>query len=250
MANPCAEGRALSHLESIQFFQSPAHACSYLEGRQATTVFADPERQISTEEYSALSGLGFRRSGPYIYKPYCQTCQACVPTRVPVSDFFEGRRHRRIRRLNADLSMQITPPRDNETLWLLYQRYIRARHADGDMYPPSREQFSDFLVVGRPEARFIEFSLDGHLIAVAVVDWLSDSLSAIYTFFDPSASKRSLGTFAILELISRAKHLGLSYVYLGYWIEQSPKMNYKGDFLPQERLGPSGWQRYPIPPLR
>jgi arginine-tRNA-protein transferase len=83
-----------------------------------------------------------------------------------------------------------------------------------------------------------------------VVDWLSDSLSAIYTFFDPSASKRSLGTFAILELISRAKHLGLSYVYLGYWIEQSPKMNYKGDFLPQERLGPSGWQRYPIPPLR
>ncbi len=128
-----------------------------------------------------------------------------------------------------------------EEIWRLYERYINHRHADGDMYPANREQFDSFLVAGRPEARFTEYRLGEQLIAVAVSDELDDGLSAIYTFFDPDYADRSLGTYAILDLLHQTQLKALSHLYLGYWIQASDKMRYKAEFLPQERLSQAGW---------
>jgi len=232
----------MADLKSMRFFQSPDHGCSYLEGVDATTIFVDPEQPITTTDYTALSQLGFRRSGPYLYKPNCKSCDACVPVRIPVNAFTETRRYLRIRKKNKDLTTRISEPHDSDQVWRLYEDYINNRHADGDMFPPSRTQLLDFLVKGRPEARFVEYHLEDVLIAVSVMDQLDDSLSAIYTFFDPDHDHRSLGSLAILDLIQRTRALGFRYLYLGYWIAESRKMAYKATFLPQERLTTDGWE--------
>ncbi len=161
--------------------------------------------------------------------------------RVPVSQFMMKRRHQRVLKRNQDLSSKNLAPHNQEEIWRLYERYINHRHADGDMYPANREQFDSFLVAGRPEARFTEYRLGEQLIAVAVSDELDDGLSAIYTFFDPDYADRSLGTYAILDLLHQTQLKALSHLYLGYWIQASDKMRYKAEFLPQERLSQAGW---------
>ncbi|MGY8853366.1 MAG: arginyltransferase [Pseudomonadales bacterium] len=233
----------MTDLDALQFFQTPDHPCSYLPEQRATTVFADPDIIISTGLYTQLSQFGFRRSGAHIYRPHCGACQACIAVRLPVAAFTAKRRHQRVLKRNQDLAKQQTAPHNSEEIWSLYERYINHRHNDGDMYPADREQFVSFLVTGRPEAQFTEYRLGEQLIAVAVSDELQDGLSAIYTFFDPDHDPRSLGTFAILDLIQQTQAKGLPYLYLGYWIEASNKMHYKAEFLPQERLTTTGWQR-------
>jgi len=232
-------------LEALKFFQTPDHPCSYLPEQQATTVFADPDAIITTTLYSQLSQLGFRRSGAHLYRPHCTACNACIPVRIPVSAFAAKRRHQRVLTRNQDLSKQRLPPHNSDEIWTLYERYINHRHSDGDMYPADREQFVSFLVTGRPESRFTEYRLGKQLIAVAVSDQINDGLSAIYTFFDPDHAPRSLGTFAILDLMQQTVAAALPYLYLGYWIEASNKMRYKAEFRPQERLTTAGWQRIP-----
>ena len=233
----------MTALETLRFFQTPDHPCSYLPEQQATTVFADPDAIITTTLYSQLSQLGFRRSGAHIYRPHCAACNACVPVRLPVSIFRRKRRHQRVITRNQDLTKQQLPPHSNDEIWSLYERYINHRHSDGDMYPADREQFASFLVNGRPEALFTEYRLGNQLIAVAVSDQLNDGLSAIYTFFDPDHAQRSLGTLAILDLIQKTEAAELPHLYLGYWIEASNKMRYKAEFRPQEHLTTAGWQR-------
>ena len=231
----------MTSLSELRFFTTPAHDCSYLEGRQAITLFADPLAKIDKDLYSSLSSVGFRRSGTHIYRPYCQTCSACIPVRIPVHQFKVKRRFKRIYSKNADLQVTRIPPNYSEEYFGLYQKYIAVRHSDGDMYPPSREQFQSFLVDGRPEAAFIEFRTSEKLLAVAVMDELNNGLSAIYSFFEPDEEHRALGVYAILWMIEETKKKSLEHLYLGYWIKQCQKMNYKLDYKPIELYVNNHW---------
>ena len=232
----------MGEVTDVRLVLTPDHPCSYLPDRRARTLFVSPERSLDTTLQSALSRVGFRRSGEYLYRPQCDACRACIPTRVAVQRFAPNRRQRRARQRNADLRIDLVAATRNESIYRLYADYIRARHADGDMNPPSTSQFDSFLIGTWSQTMMLRAHLDDVLVAVAVVDLLDDGVSAVYTFFDPAAAKRSLGTFMVLSEIELAHTLQLPYLYLGYWIEGCEKMNYKGNFGPQERLGQSGWK--------
>lgn len=231
----------MTSLSELRFFATPPHDCSYIEDQQAVTIFADPAADIDTSLYSALSSVGFRRSGNHIYRPRCERCNACISVRIPVQAFRMDRRQRRIWNRNADLTIIRRPPALTTEYYSLYERYIVDRHADGDMYPPEIDQFRSFLVEGRAEAAFFEFREGDRLVAVSVADHLNDGLSAIYTFFDPDDSKRSPGVYAVLALAGQAANLQLPYLYLGYWIKQCAKMSYKTDYRPLELFINNRW---------
>lgn len=231
----------MSSLKTLIFFATPEHPCSYLEGRQATTMFVDPRAQVDKSLYSQLTELGFRRSGSHYYRPHCRGCNACIPVRIPVQQFRPDRSQRRIRKANQDLDLSLTPVRFDEEIYNLYERYINERHHDGDMYPASREQFTSFLIEGSIDGFFLEMRRDGQLIGVAVVDVLDNGMSAIYTMFEPGEEKRSLGTYAILWQVEEACRRGLPHLYLGYWIRQCRKMNYKTRFRPLQQLINGRW---------
>lgn len=230
--------------ERVRLFVTPEHPCSYLEGRQATTAFVDPATDVRGNLYTRLSQNGFRRSGRHVYRPSCHGCRACIPVRVPVDAFRWTRRFRKTWRRNADLTVSLAPPERTEEIYGLYARYVDGRHGDGDMAPASRAQFDGFLSAAWSPTTFVTFRTPtGALAAVAVVDRMGDGLSAIYTFFDTDEARRSLGTQAILWQIEHARALQLPYVYLGYWIRESPKMRYKIDFLPAELFVEGRWVR-------
>lgn len=231
----------MTDLAHLKFFATQPHACSYLPEAEATTLFLDPQEPVDTNTYSKLSALGFRRSGELLYRPRCRACNACVPARIPVKSFTPNRQQRRIYNRNSDLVISTVRPAMTEENYQLYARYITARHADGDMYPPSPEQFNSFLVSKDNWCFFHEFRYEGKLLAVAVTDHMDNGLSAVYTFFDPAEDRRSLGRYAILWQIREADRLGLPAVYLGYWIRNSPKMNYKTEYRPLELLISQQW---------
>jgi arginyl-tRNA--protein-N-Asp/Glu arginylyltransferase len=236
-----ANGNLVTSLSELRFFKTPAHDCSYLPGRQATTLFVDPSAEVGTDVYTALSSAGFRRSGEHIYRPYCEGCAACIPVRVPAQEFRLARRQKRTLKTNLDVVVKTQLPYFSEHYYKLYERYIIERHSDGDMYPPSRDQFNSFLVEGRKEALFFELTVGKELVGVAVVDQLNDGLSAIYTFFEPDFSDRGLGNFAVLWIIEETRRRGLNYVYLGYWIKQCQKMSYKMDYQPLQMFINNQW---------
>lgn len=231
----------MTELARLKFYATQAHPCSYLPTEQATTLFLDPCQPMDAQVYAELSEVGFRRSGDHLYRPHCQKCSACVPARLPAADFRPNRQQRRILSRNADLQVQAVRPAFSEEYYELYARYIEQRHADGDMYPPNREQFSTFLVRDLPFSRFYEFRLGNQLLAVAVTDVLPNGLSAVYTFYDPDEEHRSLGRFAILWQITETARLGLHAVYLGYWIKNCRKMNYKTQYRPIELFVNQHW---------
>lgn len=216
----------------IRFFVTDAHACSYLDGEKASTLFIDPEHPIDVALYSQLSRNGFRRSGAHVYRPHCSDCDACIPIRTLAEEFKPNRRMRRIKKGNDDLEIMMSPSVDRDEHYLLYERYINLRHQDGDMFPPSREQFDSFLSSEWGVTHFIEYRLNGQLIAASVTDVMDDGLSAIYTYFDPVEAHRSLGVFAILTQLDMCIDRGLPYLYLGYWIKACQKMSYKIDYRP------------------
>ena len=224
-----------------QFFITPAHPCSYLPDREAHTLFLDPRDTVIPATYRRLTEQGFRRSGAHLYRPHCKGCQACIPSRLPVEEFTPRRSQRRVAERNADLTMRLEPARFDETIFNLYSRYVAGRHGDGDMFPPTREQFRSFLLSPWSDTRFLSLYLDDVLVCVAVTDEQADGLSAIYTFFDPTVTERSLGVMAILAQIALARERHLPYLYLGYWIEDSPKMRYKSDYRPLEVFSSGHW---------
>jgi len=224
-----------------QFYLTPSHPCSYLPGRQARTLFLDPRETIHPPLYQMLTEHGFRRSGGHLYRPRCDGCQACVPTRIPVESFVPRRSQRRVLRRNGDIAIHVEPAVFNRRYYDLYVRYIQARHRDGDMYPPSADQFRSFLLSQWSNGIFLCSYLDDVLIAVAVCDQLPQGLSAIYTFFDPEQAERSLGTWSILQQIELCRRSGLDHLYLGYWIRDSRKMRYKLDFRPVELFIDGRW---------
>lgn len=226
---------------SIRLYRTSPHPCSYLSDRQATTVFVDPGVTINKSLNSQLSDMGFRRSGAHIYRPDCADCKACISCRIPVHQFPLLRRHRRILRRNADLTVTEVSNLHCQESFDLYCEYIGERHADGDMYPATEEQYLSFIATKIESTRFYKFTLAGQLAAVSVVDILQQGISAVYTFFDPALSRRSLGNFVILWQLNQAQQLQLPYLYLGYWVKDCPKMSYKSEFRPLEMLIKDRW---------
>lgn len=230
-------------LSDFIFYLTDSHPCSYLSEQKASTLFVDPKAVLTTQQFSDFSNLGFRRSGHYVYQPYCENCHACIPVRVVVAEFVPNRLQKRIIRTNQDLVINEVKPSYSDEYYNLYERYINTRHRDGDMYPASQEQYQSFLVDVPDCCRFYEFRKEGDLIAVAVVDSLENHLSAVYTFFDPDKSKRSLGQYAILWQIMLCQQLELEYLSLGYWIKMCRKMNYKQQYRPIELFINQRWVR-------
>ncbi len=232
----------MTSLKDIKLFTTQSHPCSYLPGEEARTLFIDPEFPVSTDFHTHLSEIGFRRSGAHMYRPHCSHCQHCVPCRIVVDRFRANKRFRRILRRNDDLVVDIMDDIDNDECYALYETYINTRHKDGDMYPATREQYKSFLVQRCESTRFYRVR-DGEdkLQAVMITDMLTNGLSSVYTFYAVDESNRSLGNFGILWQINEACRLNLPYVYLGYWIRDCDKMNYKLQFRPVELLLNQRW---------
>jgi arginine-tRNA-protein transferase len=229
-------------------YLSMPHACSYLPGRMSTIMFVDPQSPIDAALYSNFVRHGFRRSGELIYRPYCRNCSACVPVRVPVKDFQPNRAQKRVWRRNQDVIVTARPPLYDPEHFALYRRYQAARHQGSSMDDPDPERYLNFFFSRQTETVFYELHLapdrdNGRLLGVAVVDVLRDGLSAMYTFFEPDEPARGLGVFTILWQIIEAQRLGLSWLYLGYWIEECPKMAYKINYQPLEALDKGKWSR-------
>ncbi len=223
----------LAALYDLRMFVTTDYPCSYLPERQARNLVADPE-VANMQLYTQLAKLGFRRSGDHIYRPHCRSCSACRSLRINVDHFQPNRSQRRIWDRNQDLQVQASDAQFREEHFQLFARYLRARHLGGGMDPASPENYWSFITSRWSPTRLAAFRCDDELLAVAVIDHLENGLSAVYTFFDPLYPGRSLGTFAILWQIAEAQRLGLTWVYLGYWVEHCAKMAYKSRFKPHE----------------
>lgn len=232
-------------LSTLQFYATAPYPCSYLGGRAARSQVATPSHLIDTRVYSELVRHGFRRSGAFTYRPYCDSCQACVPVRVPVAQFVPTRAQRRSWGRHQNLAARERPLAFDREHYELYLDYQRTRHAGGGMDQDSREQYQHFLLHSNVETRLIEFREGPVLRAVSLVDCLSDGLSSVYTFFDPILPGASLGTYSILWQIAFCRQVGLRYLYLGYWIEASDKMAYKANFRPIEKFIGGTWRLEP-----
>ncbi|MGH8559708.1 MAG: arginyltransferase [Methylococcales bacterium] len=228
--------------KQLQFVLGTEHDCDYLPGRSARSAFLISDRNRAANNYQYLIEQGFRRSGNLVYRPYCRACKACIPVRIPVERFNPSRKQQRTWKKNADLMVTRKPPVFNEIHFDLYQRYLNARHPGGTMCESSREEFIQFLSSDWAGTSFYEFTLDSKVVMVAVVDHLDDALSAVYTFFEPRLTNRSLGCYAILWEINQTRQLGFPFLYLGYWIEACTKMAYKNNYRPIEGEVDGHWQ--------
>jgi leucyl-tRNA---protein transferase len=226
----------------IRIFQTGEHRCGYWPERIARDLVLDPEAEQLPALYPQMLALGFRRSGGHVYRPHCRGCTACIPLRVDAGGFRPSRNQRRCARRNADLNWSIEAAGYSDERYALYRRYLGSRHAGGGMDQASGDEFEQFLAADWSPTRFLEARLDGQLVAVAVTDVLPAALSAIYTFYDPQQTARSLGTAAILQQLGWAARTGRVHLYLGFWLRRHPKMRYKADFAPAEILLDGSWQ--------
>lgn len=242
------------HKNFPEFYVTAAQPCPYLAGRLERKLFTHLNADKPPGLIDNLLRGGFRRSQNIAYIPYCEGCQACISVRVRIDEFRPGRTMRRILERNASLKARRIAPVPTSEQYGLFRNYIDSRHSDGGMADMTVLDYAMMIEDSHVDTRVVEYRKrgpdtaingrgTGQLLAVALTDVLSDGLSMVYSFFDPDEADRSLGTLMILDHIERAKAMGLAYVYLGYWVPGSRKMDYKGRYLPQERLMPSGWSR-------
>jgi leucyl-tRNA---protein transferase len=233
--------------DTPQFYLTAPSPCPYLAGKEERKVFTHLVGERASELNNILTQGGFRRSQSIAYRPACESCRACVSVRVVAKDFRPSPSMRRIVRRNADIGseMRIAVPTSEQ--YAIFRAYLDSRHRDGGMADMTVLDYAMMVEDSHIETRIIEYRRgersNGDLIAIALTDVLGDGLSMVYSFFEPDQAARSLGTFMVLDHIARARRMGLAYVYLGYWVRGSRKMDYKSRFLPQERLMPDGWAR-------
>ena len=234
--------------ENTQLFLTAAMPCPYLPGRQERKLFTHLTGRRAASLHHLLSDNGFRRSQNLIYRPACDGCSACQSVRIVAQEFQPSARYRRILKANADVAVEVCQPRATAEQFALFKRYLDARHAGGGMTQMSFVDY-EYMVEDTPvQTVVVEYRLTSHpqrpLVAVALTDVMPDGLSMVYSFYDPLLDKRGLGNLLILDHIQQVKLAALTYVYLGYWVKDSPKMAYKGQFRPLEvQRGPLGWRR-------
>src|ERR1700736_4647998 len=237
-----------------QFYLTAPSPCPYLPGQEERKVFTHLVGERAAQLNDLLTHGGFRRSQSIAYRPACETCRACISVRVLVEDFRPTRSMRRVIERNRDVVGEMRVPVPTSEQYSVFRSYLDARHRDGGMADMTVLDYAMMVEDSHVDTRMIDYRQrtsersshdlgNGRLVSVALTDVLSDGLSMVYSYYDSDESSRSLGTFMILDHIERAHRMGLSYVYLGYWVEGSRKMAYKGRFLPQQRLAPDGWKR-------
>ncbi|MEA2953154.1 MAG: leucyl-tRNA---protein transferase [Alphaproteobacteria bacterium] len=240
--------------DTPQFYLTAPSPCPYLTGKEERKVFTHLVGERAGELNDLLTHGGFRRSQSIAYRPACDACRACISVRVITGEFQPSRSMRRVMDRNSDIVGDMRIPVPAAEQYSLFRAYLDSRHRDGGMADMTVLDYAMMVEDSHVQTRLVEYRRrgpdsgitgrgSGPLLAVALVDVLSDGLSMVYSFFDPDESERSLGTFMILDHIARARRMGLDYVYLGYWVRGSRKMDYKGRFLPQERLMSAGWTR-------
>jgi leucyl-tRNA---protein transferase len=239
--------------DTPQFYLTAPSPCPYLAGKEERKVFTHLVGERAGELNNILTQGGFRRSQSIAYRPACEGCRACVSVRVVAKDFRPTQSMRRILRRNTDIAgeMRVAVPTSEQ--YAIFRAYLDSRHRDGGMADMTVLDYAMMVEDSHIETRIIEYRRrepgmagkrpGGELVAIALTDVLGDGLSMVYSFFEPEEANRSLGTFMVLDHIARARSMGLAYVYLGYWVRGSQKMDYKSRFLPQERLMPDGWAR-------
>lgn len=229
--------------QPLKIFPTGMHPCSYLPGLIARNAVVDPEFEMTPKVYDYLIQNGFRRSGEQVYRPYCNTCEECVTTRIPVDEFKRSRSQKRTWKQNQDLLVEVHHGSFKDAYLPLYRRYLETHHASTDF-----QGVEKFLQADWCDIQYIEFyTVDNdqkNLIGVAVTDVIASGFSAVYTFFDPQHSaRRSLGVYAVLWQVEYAKEQKLEYVYPGFWIKDCRKMNYKTRYQPIEGLQRGKWLR-------
>jgi len=235
----------MPRLLSLNLYCSQESNCTYLPHKQSSTLFVDPAATLDTTTYSYLLAQGFRRSGGHVYKPYCNPCQACIPLRLPVTDFKPNRNQRRVWAKSSEKLVVNTKPAvfQNEH-FELYCRYMQSRHPDGGMANPTPDSFLSFLTSNWCKTQFFELQVAGKLAAIAVTDILPNGLSAVYTFFDPELSHLSPGVLALLWQIQEAQRRESPWLYLGYWVPGCTKMSYKSNYRPLQICIQEQWQEF------
>lgn len=229
--------------QSHQFYVTAPQPCPYLQGKIERKLFTALQGDGADALNNALSHQGFRRSQNVVYRPSCAGCSACLSARIVAAEFAVSRTHRRILRRNSALVRSASNPWATERQYALFRRYLDARHASGGMADMDLHEFAAMVEETPVRSRIVEYHAGGELVAVCLTDILSDGVSMVYSFYDPDRPEDSLGTYIILDHIAMAREAGLPYVYLGYWVPGSPKMDYKRRFRPLEIFHDGQWSR-------